>query len=406
MRKVGSGLDRASQAPPLSTLMAMLVFVALALRAGLAGLPRPAHRPRRRTTKRAVLTDEVVTRRRAPAPAPRRRWRRAGSRRRWSRGSAPSRSGRSSAAGCPTPRAPPRTRWPRRWPASTPRMADRVRRSARLFDEVLYGDRPATREQADVRARARRRPGGAPMTTTLDRAPVAPAVQPGPLRRHRSTHPDRRWPWSPRSPSRSCSAPAPRPRPRWTPTTPARTGTRALARVLGDEGVDVQVARGADELEAIDVDGGTSVVVVLPRVPRHQHHRAAARPHRPRRTRRRGRRRARAWPTCSARTGGGGLDPARRGPRGRLRRPAVRRADARGRLDPRLPGGRLLRRQVRRGRHRAGATGCCSSAPTRRSPTTRSCGPTTPRSRCGCSARTSGWSGTSPASTTSSATTA
>ena len=27
-------------------------------------------------------------------------------------------------------------------------MADRVHQSARLFDEVLYGDRPATREQA------------------------------------------------------------------------------------------------------------------------------------------------------------------------------------------------------------------------------------------------------------------
>jgi hypothetical protein len=48
------------------------------------------------------------------------------------------------------------------------------------------------------------------------------------------------------------------------PDNPGPTGARALARVLGDEGVDVQVARGADELEAIDVDGGTSVVVVLP----------------------------------------------------------------------------------------------------------------------------------------------
>jgi uncharacterized protein DUF4350 len=41
-------------------------------------------------------------------------------------------------------------------------------------------------------------------------------------------------------------------------------GTRALARVLGDEGVDVAVARGADELEDLDVNGSTSVVVVLP----------------------------------------------------------------------------------------------------------------------------------------------
>ncbi len=48
------------------------------------------------------------------------------------------------------------------------------------------------------------------------------------------------------------------------PDNPGPDGARALARVLGDEGVDVQVARDADELEAIDVDDRTSVVVVLP----------------------------------------------------------------------------------------------------------------------------------------------
>ncbi len=48
------------------------------------------------------------------------------------------------------------------------------------------------------------------------------------------------------------------------PDNPGPDGTRALARVLGDEGVDVQVARSADELEAIGLDGATSVVVVLP----------------------------------------------------------------------------------------------------------------------------------------------
>ena len=41
-------------------------------------------------------------------------------------------------------------------------------------------------------------------------------------------------------------------------------GTRAVARVLDDEGVDVDVARDADELEAIAVGSDTSVVVVLP----------------------------------------------------------------------------------------------------------------------------------------------
>jgi hypothetical protein len=41
-------------------------------------------------------------------------------------------------------------------------------------------------------------------------------------------------------------------------------GTRALARVLDDEGVDVLVARDADALDALRVDGRTTVVVVLP----------------------------------------------------------------------------------------------------------------------------------------------
>jgi Domain of unknown function (DUF4350) len=45
---------------------------------------------------------------------------------------------------------------------------------------------------------------------------------------------------------------------------PGPDGARALAKVLGDEGVDVEVARSASELEAIDVDAGTSVVVVRP----------------------------------------------------------------------------------------------------------------------------------------------
>jgi len=48
------------------------------------------------------------------------------------------------------------------------------------------------------------------------------------------------------------------------PDNPGPDGARALARVLEDEGVDVEVARDADALESIDIDGGTSVVVVLP----------------------------------------------------------------------------------------------------------------------------------------------
>jgi hypothetical protein len=48
------------------------------------------------------------------------------------------------------------------------------------------------------------------------------------------------------------------------PDNPGPAGARALARVLGDEGVDVRVARSADDLEAIDVDERTTVLVVLP----------------------------------------------------------------------------------------------------------------------------------------------
>jgi hypothetical protein len=48
------------------------------------------------------------------------------------------------------------------------------------------------------------------------------------------------------------------------PDNPDPGGTRAVARVLEDEGVDVEVARDADELEALEVDDHTSVVVVLP----------------------------------------------------------------------------------------------------------------------------------------------
>ncbi len=100
------------------------------------------------------------------------------------------------------------------------------------------------------------------MTTVLD-APVAPSPRPGLFRKHRSslliglalvaavavaivlgTGTETSTPMD--------------------PDNPGPDGAQALARVLADEGVDLQVARGADELEAIDVDGSTSVVVVLP----------------------------------------------------------------------------------------------------------------------------------------------
>ncbi|WP_193613508.1 DUF4350 domain-containing protein [Nocardioides lijunqiniae] len=45
------------------------------------------------------------------------------------------------------------------------------------------------------------------------------------------------------------------------PANPAPEGSRALARVLDDEGVDVTVARGAAELERTDAGPGTTVLV-------------------------------------------------------------------------------------------------------------------------------------------------
>jgi hypothetical protein len=48
------------------------------------------------------------------------------------------------------------------------------------------------------------------------------------------------------------------------PDNAGPAGTRAVARVLDAEGVDMTVARRADELEAVAVGSDTSVVVVLP----------------------------------------------------------------------------------------------------------------------------------------------
>lgn len=50
------------------------------------------------------------------------------------------------------------------------------------------------------------------------------------------------------------------------PDNPGPTGARALVRVLDDEGVDIEVARSAAELEAITIDGQTSVLVVQPQL--------------------------------------------------------------------------------------------------------------------------------------------
>jgi hypothetical protein len=145
-RKVGSGLDQASQAPPLSTLMGMLILVALA--AALAWLVSRARRTaHEKGEKPALLTDEVVT-----ADELR------------TRAEAALEAGRFEEAVVDGFRAVAVRQVERGRLSDTPgatahevaealaeeyaAMADRVHESAQVFDEVLYGDRPATGEQA------------------------------------------------------------------------------------------------------------------------------------------------------------------------------------------------------------------------------------------------------------------
>jgi hypothetical protein len=101
------------------------------------------------------------------------------------------------------------------------------------------------------------------MTTTLETPPAAPAALPGLVRRHRSSLLIGLALVSAVAVAIVLGTGTQTSTP-MDPDNPGPSGARALARVLGDEGVDVEVARSADELEAIDVDGGTTVVVVLP----------------------------------------------------------------------------------------------------------------------------------------------
>jgi hypothetical protein len=145
-RKVGNGLDRASHAPPLSTLMAMVVFVVLAL--ALAWLVSRARRTaHEKGERRAVLTEESVTAAELRA-----------------RAEAALAAGRFEEAVVEGFRAVALRQVERGRLADSPGATARevatalareytfleadVRRCARLFDEVRYGGRPATRDQA------------------------------------------------------------------------------------------------------------------------------------------------------------------------------------------------------------------------------------------------------------------
>ncbi|QIG41714.1 DUF4129 domain-containing protein [Nocardioides anomalus] len=145
-RKVGSGLDQAQQAPPLSTFMAMVVFLLLAF--ALAWLVSRARRTAsERGLEQPVLTGETVSadelRARAEAALAAGRHEealveafRALTLRQVERGrlgDAPGATAHEVAESLAGEYAG---------------SADQVRRSAGHFDAVLYGDRPATREQA------------------------------------------------------------------------------------------------------------------------------------------------------------------------------------------------------------------------------------------------------------------
>jgi hypothetical protein len=145
-RQLDSGLDKASHAPPLSTLAAMVVFVLLALALGWLA-SRARRTARTREASRAVLTDEVVSAAELRA-----------------RAEAALAEGRCAEAVVEgfralTVRQVERGRL-RDAPGATahevsqrlatehPAYAAGVGAAATLFDAVLYGDRPATPEQA------------------------------------------------------------------------------------------------------------------------------------------------------------------------------------------------------------------------------------------------------------------
>jgi hypothetical protein len=145
-RQVERGLDAAAQVPPLSAFAAIVVFLMLAV--GLAWLVSRARRTARRTPEdRSVLTTEVVTaaglRARAEAALAEGRARdavvdgfRALTVRQVERGRLDDAPGSTAHEVADL------------LGATYPHQRLRVTGSARLFDVVLYGDRPATGEQA------------------------------------------------------------------------------------------------------------------------------------------------------------------------------------------------------------------------------------------------------------------
>jgi hypothetical protein len=146
-REVNKGLDRASQASPLSTLAIMVIFSALVVVLTLLA-SRARRTARDRDEKRAVLTEEIVTaaelRARAEAALEAGRFEeavvegyRALAVRQVERGRLTDTPGATAHEVASI------------LAAQYPALGDRVGSSAQLFDEVLYGERPATRHQAE-----------------------------------------------------------------------------------------------------------------------------------------------------------------------------------------------------------------------------------------------------------------
>jgi hypothetical protein len=145
-RQVGKGLDAASGAPPLSTFAAMVVLVLL-VGALVWLMTRARATARTERDQRAVLTDERITaaelRTRAEQAFAAERYAeavvdayRALAVRQVERGRLDDTPG-ATAHEVATALA-----------AEYPHQRPRVDASAALFDAVLYGDRPATRDQA------------------------------------------------------------------------------------------------------------------------------------------------------------------------------------------------------------------------------------------------------------------
>lgn len=146
-RQIGKGLDAAADAPPLSTLAAMVILVGLV---GLLGwlLSRSRRTARARDDDRAVLTDEVISadelRARAEAALADGRHEdavvdgfRAVATRQVERGrlaDAPGATAHEVAVALGH---------------EFPHLRERVDAGGALFDAVLYGDRPATAAQAE-----------------------------------------------------------------------------------------------------------------------------------------------------------------------------------------------------------------------------------------------------------------